>query len=164
MKILLQTTIPFADDDWNVSRFSKLHVCLAQAGFDVTSRDKTSDGALAAIDRSGFGQLWLFAVDSGDGLSAAECEAITRFRAAGRGLLVTRDHQDLGSSVCMIGGIGAAHFFHSRNPDPDTSRQRRDDGDDLDIDRPNYHSGANGDHTRIQGTGDPPARMERAAR
>jgi hypothetical protein len=33
--------------------------------------------------------------------------------------MVTRDHMDLGSSVCMLGGVGAAHYFHSRNPDPD---------------------------------------------
>jgi hypothetical protein len=162
MKILLQTTIPFAADDWNISRFSMLHACLAQAGFDVTSHDKTGHGSLAGIDRSDIDQLWLFAVDSGDGLSAAECEAITRFRAGGRGLLVTRDHQDLGSSVCTIGGIGNAHFFHTRNPDPDTSRQRRDDSDAPNIDWPNYHSGANGDYQRIQVAGDRHPLLERA--
>ena len=59
--------------------------------------------------------------------------------------MVTRDHMDLGSSLCSLGGVGAAHFFHSRNPDPDVSRQQRDDRETPSIDWPNYHSGANGD-------------------
>ena len=62
----------------------------------------------------------------------------------------TRDHQDLGSSLCSLGGIGAAHHFHSKNQDPDETRQVRDDEDDQDIDYPNYHSGANGDFQRIK--------------
>ena len=31
-KILLQTTIPFAEDDWNVSRFSLLREALVADG------------------------------------------------------------------------------------------------------------------------------------
>jgi hypothetical protein len=157
MKILLQTTIPYTFDDWNVSRFSSLHACLEQAGFDVTSRNKDrkdADAVIPRLDATDFDEAWLFAVDTGDGLSPAECESITRFRKSGRGLLVSRDHQDLGSSVCTIGGIGAAHFFHSRNVDPDPNRQRRDDRDDANIDWPNYHSGSNGNYQRIQVAGD----------
>ena len=49
MKILLQTTIPYTRDDWNISRFSKLHAHLRDSGFDVTSRDKED---LSRIDQS----------------------------------------------------------------------------------------------------------------
>jgi len=59
--------------------------------------------------------LWLFAVDTGDELSAAECDTISRFRQRGGGLMVTRDHMDLGSSVCSLGGVvassGASRFL-----------------------------------------------------
>jgi hypothetical protein len=131
-----------------------LHDCLEQEGFDVTSRDKETgkreDPVLLRVDESEFDEMWLLAVDSGGGLSAAECEAITRFRKRGRGLLVTRDHQDLGSSICPIGGIGAANYFHSRNVDPDPSHQRRDDDQAAEIDWPNYHSGQNGEYQRIK--------------
>src|SRR5262249_32837075 len=125
---------------------------LRDSGFDVTSRDKKGD--LAGIDRSDFDQLWLFAVDTGKGLTSEECAALTRFRKAGRGLLVTRDHQDLGSSVCTIGGIGEAHYFHSQQLDPDPERRQRDDQQTPDIDWPNYHSGQNGDYQRITVVGD----------
>jgi hypothetical protein len=155
MKILLQTTIPNIRDDWNISRFSMLHACLEQSGFEVTSRNKEEGNTLLErIDKTGFDQMWLIAVDTGNALSTAECDAITRFRQAGRGLLVTRDHQDLGSSVCTIGGIGAAHYFHSRNIDPDPERRQRDDRQAADIDWPNYHSGQNGNYQRIAVAGD----------
>ena len=147
MRILLQTTIPFTADDWSVERFSMLHRLLAESGHEVTSRNR--DASLAGIDRSDFDQIWLFAVDPGHGLDESECEALTRFRASGRGLLVTRDHQDLGSSICKIGGIGAAHHFHSHNPEPDPSRHTRDDRQAANIDWPNYHSGQNGEYQRI---------------
>jgi hypothetical protein len=152
MRVLLQTTIPTTPDDWSIQRFSTLHRLLADSGHDVTSRNK--DESLADIDRSRFDQIWLFAVDAGDGLNGDECAALTRFRRSGRGLLVTRDHQDLGSSVCTIGGIGAAHYFHTRNADPDPSRRSRDDRQAADIDWPNYHSGQNGEYQRVRVEGD----------
>jgi hypothetical protein len=105
---------------------------------------------LSTIDQSDFDQLWLFAVDTGDGLTDEDCAAISRFRANGRGLLVTRDHMDLGSSVCSLGGIGEAHYFHSHHQDPDVSRHRRDDPFTIAIDWPNFHSGANGDYQSIE--------------
>ncbi|MDP9192406.1 MAG: hypothetical protein M3P06_11970 [Acidobacteriota bacterium] len=153
-RILLQTTIPYTFDDWHIGRFAMLHRTLEGAGFDVTSRDKEPgaggvDEVLLALDRSSFDQLWLFAVDAGDGIDDRECEAITRFRQRGGGLLVTRDHQDLGSSICKIGGVGEAHFFHSRNIDPDPSRRERDDRLTANIDWPNYHSGSNGNYQRV---------------
>jgi hypothetical protein len=160
MRILLQTTIPSTADDWSIERFSMLHGVLAEAGHEVTSRNK--DESLDAIDRSPFDQIWLFAVDAGDGIDEAECAALTRFRTSGRGLLVTRDHQDLGSSICRIGGIGAAHHFHSHNPDPDASRHARDDRQATDIDWPNYHSGQNGQYQRIRVHGDVHPLLRRA--
>jgi hypothetical protein len=152
MRILLQTTIASTPDDWHIGRFSMLHRLLAESGHEVTSRDR--DESLSGIDRSSFDQIWLFAVDAGDGIGEEECAALTRFRRSGRGLLVTRDHQDLGSSVCTIGGIGAAHHFHTRNLDPDESRRSRDDRQASDIDWPNYHSGQNGQYQRIAVRGD----------
>lgn len=161
VKILLQTTIPSTADDWNINRFSLLRGLLSslrddQDGvlFDVTARDREtnedgSDHLLSTLDTTDFDELWLFAVDQGDGLSVSDCEGITRFRQRGGGILTTRDHQDLGSSLCTLGGVGRAHFFHSRHPDPDESRHQRDDQDTKEISWPNYHSGSNGDYQLI---------------
>ncbi len=160
-KILLQTTIPYTEDDWHVGRFSMLGNFLASIKaadgsllHDVITRDREvnnngDDVVLSKLDETDFDQLWLFAVDTGDGLTTRDCEGVTRFRQRGGGILATRDHQDLGSSLCTLGGIGAAHYFHSRNPEPDETRRRRDDEDDPDIDYPNYHSGSNGDFQPI---------------
>ena len=160
-RILLQTTIPATEDDWSIARFSLLAQLLRdlrdEAGapvFEVTARDREAadrtDPVLSSLDRSDFAAAWIFAVDTGEGLNADECAAISRFRKAGRGLMVTRDHMDLGSSVCTLGGVGAAHFFHSRNPEPDRSRHVIDDPYTTYISWPNYHSGANGDPQTIQ--------------
>jgi hypothetical protein len=67
--------------------------------------------------------------------------------------MVTRDHMDLGSSVCTLGGVGKAHFFHSRNPDPDPGRRAIDDPYTTVISWPNFHSGANGDFQTIEPVG-----------
>jgi hypothetical protein len=160
-KILLQTTIPTTGDDWSIARFSKLGALLSDARdgagnklYDVTMRDRDPlgrpDSLLSTIDSSDFDQLWLFAVDTGEGLTGEDCEAISRFRRSGRGLLVTRDHMDLGSSLCTLGGVGQAHYFHSRHQDPDVGKRRRDDPFTIDIDWPNFHSGANGDFQEIE--------------
>lgn len=160
-RILLQTTIPHAEDDWHIGRFTLLHDLLADMRggdglplFDLTARDRdplgAPDSVLSELDSSAFDELWLFAVDTGDGLTAADCEAIGRFRRRGGGLLVARDHMDLGSSVCTLGGVGAAHYFHTKNPDPDPSRHKIDDTITTYISWPNYHSGANGDFQRIE--------------
>jgi hypothetical protein len=159
-KILIQTTIPYTEDDWHVGRFSRLTQHLAALpGVEVTARNREAapgetDPVLGAIDTSDFDQLWLFAVDVGDGLNSEECAAIGRFRREGGGMLVTRDHMDLGSSVCTLGGVGEAHYFHSKNPDPDESRRARDDAETTYIDWPNYHSGANGDFQTIRVVGE----------
>ncbi len=166
IKILLQTTIPTVQDDWHIGRFGLLRKYLASLqGTDgspltrVEARDRAPPGrpdpVLSKLDESDFDELWLFAVDTGDGLTPEDCAGISRFRRRGGGMMVTRDHYDLGTSVCNLGGVGAAHYFHSRSPDPDPSRHANDDPDNPDIQWPNYHSGANGDYQEIQVAGAP---------
>ncbi len=156
-KILLQTTIPTTEDDWHIGRFSLLRAYLSGLGFAVTARDRNPlaapDSVLAALDTTDYDQLWLFAVDIGNGLTAEDCAGISRFRRRGGGLMVTRDHMDLGSSVCSLGGVGAAHYFHSKNLDPDPARRAIDDCYTTGISWPNYHSGANGDYQEISAAG-----------
>ncbi len=158
-RILLQTTITPNPDDWQIGRFARLRTHLAALpGVEVETRDRATppgetDPVLGALDRSDFDQLWLFAVDVGDGLNGEECAAIGRFRRAGGGLLVTRDHMDLGVSVCSLGGVGKAHHFHSKQREPDPDRQQRDDPFTTHIDWPNYHSGANGDFQTVECVG-----------
>lgn len=169
IRILLQTTIPYAEDDWHIGRFALLRDHIAgltnadgSALAHVTARDREPDAqgndpVLSAIDRSDYDQVWLFGVDTGGdtGISAAECKALGAFRARGGALFATRDHQDLGSSLCSLGGVGAAHFFHSENRDPDGARNVRDDPYTTNIDFPNYHSGPNGDVQPVRAV-DPP--------
>jgi hypothetical protein len=161
IKILVQTTIPAIPDDWNIDRFSLLRAHLASLTDEsgeplcsVTARNRevnadSNDAVLSELDKTDFDELWLFAVDTGSGLTVADCQGITRFRQRGGGLLTTRDHQDLGSSLCTLGGVGRAHFFHTKHPEPDESRHTRDDRDAETISWPNYHSGSNGDYQWI---------------
>lgn len=161
IRILLQTTIAAVEDDWNIDRFSLLFEHLSSITddhgnflYEVTARNREADAdgndkVLRKLDSSEFDEIWIFAVDLGDGLSVADCEGITRFRQRGGGILTTRDHQDLGSSLCTLGGVGRAHFFHTRHQDPDESRHARDDQDTPTISWPNYHSGSNGDYQLI---------------
>lgn len=162
--ILLQTSIEPNPDDWGIERFSLLAAHLSslvdaagQPVFKVTARNRASihapDPVLSRLADSRFDQLWLFAVDVGDGLSAADCEGISAFRSRGGALMLTRDHMDLGSSICQLGGVGAAHHFHSRNLDPDEARRRIDDPYTTAILWPNYHSGANGDFQHVHSVG-----------
>jgi hypothetical protein len=164
-KILLQTTIPTTQDDWDIARFHLLAEFLdGQQAADgskllaVTGRDRDTatgpDSLLSRLDQTDFDELWLFAVDTGNGLSPEDCAAIGRFRQRGGGLLVTRDHMDLGSSVCTLGGVGAAHHFHTKNPEADPRRRHIDDLFTTAILWPNYHSGANGDYQEIKSEGD----------
>lgn len=158
--ILLQTTIGPVEDDWNIDRFSLLREHLSSitdnhgnALYKVMARNREinpdGDKVLSSLDQTDFDELWLFAVDTGDGLTVSDCQGIARFRQRGGGILTTRDHQDLGSSLCTLGGVGRAHFFHTKHQDPDESRHARDDRDTPNISWPNYHSGSNGDYQRI---------------
>src|SRR5438552_3449177 len=161
VQILLQTTIPAVADDWCVERFSLLseHLSSLRDGngnplYQVTTRNREvdtegNDLLLSKLDSSHFDELWLFAVDTGDGLSKIDCAGITRFHQRGGGILSTRDHQDLGSSLCTLGGVGRAHFFHTRHREPDETRHTRDDQSTKTISWPNYHSGSNGDYQKI---------------
>jgi hypothetical protein len=165
INVLLQTTIGPDADDWCIERFGLLREFLSSVRdvdgkplFSVTARDRSlvgqPDPILSTLHESSFDELWLFAVDTGDGLTPADCQGIGLFRKRGGGLMVTRDHMDLGSSLCTLGcGPGAAHQFHSKNTDPDESRRCIDDPYTSGILWPNYHSGANGDfqHVRIVG-------------
>src|SRR5215470_17711494 len=102
VRILLQTTIPSLSDDWSIERFSLLRQHLGsltdESGsplYEVVARDRETDAngddpVLAALDRSEFDELWLFAVDTGNGLSGGDCAGITRFQKRGRSILATR--------------------------------------------------------------------------
>jgi hypothetical protein len=159
-KILIQTTIEPAVEDWSIQRFSLLVQLLRDQRdangaplFEVLARDRAvsgqADPVLAGLDRSDIDVLWLLAVDVGDGLHPEECRAIERFRQRGGGVLVARDHMDLGSSVCGLDDIGAAHHFHSHNPEHDARRRVNDDTGTPAIQWPNYHSGRNGDYQPV---------------
>lgn len=163
VKILLQTTIVPTDDDWSIHRFELLANFLGEQKdasgnplFAVTARDRASrdtDPILSTLPTSDFDEMWLIAVDTGSGLAPEECEAISEFRRSGRGLLVMRDHMDLGSSVCTLDGVGMAHQFHTKNLDPRLPLER-DDPYTPTIDWPNFHSGANGDFQRVEVVGE----------
>lgn len=159
INILLQTTIEPTQNDWHIGRFSMLRDFLSSlkaadgsAQFNVTARDRDKVGApdpvLSALDRSAYDELWLFAVDTGNGLHDADRAGILRFRARGGGLMITRDHMDLGCSICELGSVGAAHIFRTHNavepiPPPD-------DRETSYIQWPNFHSGANGDFQQVE--------------
>ncbi len=149
-KILLQTTIPAHPDDWDITRFSLLADELRAAGHEVVARNRASRGeddpVLSHIDELGYDQLWLMAVDVGDGLTAADASAIRRFRENGGGVLTARDHQDLGCCLVKLGSIGLVNQFHDKTVDPSTMC---DDQDTPSISWPNYHSGANGDYQPV---------------
>lgn len=149
--ILLQTTIPYREDDWNVDRFSLLRAELERAGWTVIARDRESDAngddpVLSTLADRDIDELWLMGVDSGDGLSDRDCAGILAFRERGGGVLTARDHADLGASIRMLGSLGMVNHFAHFNPSIDVVA---DDRDNPLIAPPNYHSGANGDYQHI---------------
>ena len=112
IKVLLQTTIAPTANDWSIDRFSLLAALLrkerdasGQPLFDVTTRDRdpleAPDSLLSKLDRSDYHQLWLFAVDVGNGLFSEDRRGIEASRARGGGVLVARDHMDLGCSLAQ---------------------------------------------------------------
>ncbi len=146
--ILLQTTITDNPDDWHVGRFSLLAGVLRAAGHQVVARNRLGgdDPVLSHVDQLGYHQLWLLAVDVGEGLTDAEAAAILRFRGNGGGLLTARDHQDLGCCLRKLGSVGQINRFHDEEVDPATMC---DDQDTPAISWPNFHSGANGDYQPV---------------
>jgi hypothetical protein len=149
-RILLQTTIAPSADDWDVSRFSLLADELRTVGHEVIDRNRVDGGGddpvLSHVDELGFDQLWLMAVDVGDGLTDAEVDAILRLRGNGGGVLTARDHQDLGRCLCRLGSVGLVNQFHDKSVDPATMC---DDQETPTISWPNFHSGANGDYQPV---------------
>lgn len=139
-RILLQTTITYRDDDWHVGRFSHLARLLESDGHDVTARNREplsdgSDPVLSRLDSSGFDELWLIAVDTGNGLAPADVRGILRFREKGRGVLTARDHQNLGASLLNLGSIGSVNNFSTYNRGRDRRRFRRNSGNNGDYQR-----------------------------
>ena len=159
-RILLKTTIGPEPDDWHVGRFSLLARHLAslrqngQPTYAVTARDRVAnasgdDADLARLATGEFDQLWLIAADATGALTSGDIENIAAFRARGGGIMLTRDHQDLGSCLAGLGPLGATQYFQSVNPDPDPSRRCCDDVETPTISWPNFHSGANGNPQQI---------------
>lgn len=148
-RILLQTTITAHHDDWDITRFTLLAGELRAAGHDVVGRNRAhheDDPVLSALDELSFDQLWLMAVDTGDGLTETEAEAINRFRLAGGGVLTARDHQDLGCCLTRLGSLGLVNEFADTAVD---QSHLCDDRDTPSISWPNFHSGANGDYQPV---------------
>ncbi|MEA5468966.1 hypothetical protein [Spirulina sp. 06S082] len=162
IRILLQTTLlKTEEDDWTIARFSILRDYLGSLKdsqgnplCEITARDREpdrngDDPILSNLDRDRFDQLWLFALDVGGGLSAKDSQGIIHFHQQGGGILSTRDHQDMGISMCALPEIGCYHYFHTQQQDPDDSRCCPDDTETTYISFPNYHSGCNGDYQEI---------------
>ena len=152
-RILLQTTIPFAEDDWNIGRFSLLAEELGRSA-DVVARDHAAgpgdDPVVAGLSRRDFDEVWILAVDGGIGFSPGELAALNRFHREGGGLLTARDHANMGLWLRKLDGPGAANFFHDPSAwEPDAGRHCPDDRDTPAIGFPNYHSGSNGDVQRV---------------
>ena len=161
IRILLQTTIPTTEDDWSIARFSLLYDYLASLRdeddrnlCEVTQRDREEDAdgndpVLSSLGESDFDELWLFALDTGGGLSQKDCAGITAFHQQGKGIFTTRDHQDMGVCMCGLGSLGALHYFQSKQQHPDEAERCIDDIYTKTISWPNYHSGRNGDYQAI---------------
>ena len=153
-KILLQTTTAYNDADWHIGRFSLLAQLLRDDGHEVVARNRESredgsDPVLSSLDKSDFNQLWLIAVDTGNGLAPADVRGILHFRDRGGGVLTARDAQNFGASLLNLGAIGSVNNFYKYNRERDRRRLSRDDRDNPNITFPNYHSGNNGDFQRI---------------
>src|SRR5215831_9289048 len=159
--ILMKTTIGAVADDWNVGRFSLLAAHLrtlrdarGELRYEVFARDRVENAAgddrdLALAATGAYAQVWLIAADTVGALTETDIENINGFRRAGGGILLTRDHQDLGACVTKLGALGATQYFQSVNPDPEPARRCRDDRGTPSISWPNFHSGANGDLQRV---------------
>jgi hypothetical protein len=154
MNILLQCSIPYAQDDWHVGRFALLAQELGK-GATVVARNREpdergDDPVLSGLSRAQFDQAWLLAVDGGSALSARDIAGVNRFQREGGSLLTARDHQDMGMWLRQLEGVGQAHFFHAGDwTEPDQDRRRPDDFETEAISWPNYRSGRNGDYQRI---------------
>ena len=100
---------------------------------ETARTEADDDQVLSHIDELNIDQLWLMAVDVGDGLTTADAYAIQRFRENGGGVLTARGHHDLGRCLSRLGSLGVANEFHTKTVDP----------------WPNYHCGASGDYQPV---------------
>src|SRR5262249_47686741 len=145
IRILMQTTIPLAQDDWHVGRFSLLAGHLRACGHSVDCRNRRpnpdgDDDVLCGLGRPSYDELWLFAGAGDNGLTPRDVEGINAFLRRGGGLLTARDHQDLGLCLRGIGAVGEANYFHRFHSESDPSRQAADDRETPSIEWPNYRS------------------------
>ena len=151
--ILIKSTVNDVDD-WHIGRFSILVAHLESLGHRVTTSPwHSQNGAeleLSNLVTSDVDQLWLIAVDVVDAISDADALAIHNFRRRGGGLLVTRDHEDMGKTLLKLPEVGNSHHFQSINPEPDVTRHVRDDLETIEVSWPNYNTGANGDYQIIE--------------
>ncbi|WP_448599348.1 hypothetical protein [Thermoleptolyngbya sp.] len=88
---MLQTTLLPGGDDWTIDRFSMLEGYLRSLTdedgkplCEVTARDRQPDAngddpVLSQLSRAEFDQLWLLALDTGDGLSPKDQVGILHF-------------------------------------------------------------------------------------
>jgi hypothetical protein len=156
-RVLVKTTIGPVMDEWHVGRFSLLTAHLSSLEdssgnvlYEVIARDRMEDqngddADLVALADGAYDQLWLIGADETGALTSGDVENVEQFRRGGGGVLITRDHQDLGACVTRLGALGATQYFQTANPDPDESHRCCDDRETPSISWPNYHSGANGD-------------------
>ena len=175
IRILLKTTIGAVEDDWNVGRFSLLAEYLRSLNdasgsplYEVLARNRAEDPGgddadLAELAGGAYDQLWLIGTDVTGALTAGDVEHIILFRRRGGGILLSRDHQDLGACLTKLGPVGATQYFHTANPDPDEARRCRDDSETTTISWPNFHSGRNGDLQSISAVEPAHPLMRRAA-
>jgi len=156
-RILLKTTIGAIENDWNVRRFSLLAQHLRSLRdlsgsplYEVVAHNRAENAVgddvdLADLAGGAYDQLWLICVDVTGALTPGDVGHITRFRSQGGGILLSRDHEDLGACITKLGPLGATQYFHTTNPDPDESHHCPDDRETPSISWPNFHSGRNGD-------------------
>ena len=156
-RVLVKTTIGTLADDWHVGRFSLLTehlrslkdssggVLYAVAARDRSVNQKGDDTDLVKLADGAYDQLWLIGADETGALTSGDIDNVAQFRRRGGGVLLTRDHQDLGACLTRLGALGATQYFQTANPDPDESHRYCDDLETPSISWPNYHSGANGD-------------------
>jgi len=156
-RVLVKTTIGTLADDWHVGRFSLLTehlrslkdssggVLYAVAARDRSVNQKGDDTDLVKLADGAYDQLWLIGADETGALTSGDIDNVAQFRRRGGGVLLTRDHQDLGACLTRLGALGATQYFQTANPDPDESHRCCDDLETPSISWPNYHSGANGD-------------------
>ena len=85
IRILLQTTIPHSEKRFSLLReyLNLLRDANGDRLVEVIARNREEnaagdDAVLSQLDIRDLDELWLFAVDAGNGLSVKDCESITR--------------------------------------------------------------------------------------